>query len=83
MLLTLLQFLKDFLLANTFLRLDLIGSDTNEYLMKIQDESSYNFTTFTERKVISDMKEKLTYLVVDDQQERATGVAGSSLEEIY
>ncbi|XP_047337349.1 actin-66-like [Impatiens glandulifera] len=62
------------------LRLDLAGRDLTDHLMKILPEGGYSFT----RKIVRDMKENLTYIALDYEQEIEISRTNSSLiEETY
>jgi len=70
-------------LTNAICSLPLGGRDITDHLMKKMTESGYSFTTYAEREIVRDIKEKLCYVSTDFEKDVEETAKCSSIERSY
>jgi actin beta/gamma 1 len=72
-----------YILPHCIRRLDLAGRDLTIFLSKILTERGYAFTTSAEMEIIRDIKEQMTYVALDYDEELKKSAESGELEKSY
>ena len=64
-------------------RLDLAGSDLDEYMQKLLQENGYSFTTSAELEIVKDIKQQLGYIALDFDDEMIKANESNDIEQSY
>ena len=74
---------EGYAIPNAIVRLDLAGRDLRDYLWKIMTESGYYISEKEAYKVLTDMKETLTYVALDFDAEMKKAAESCDVEKTY
>lgn len=74
---------EGYALPHAIKRLDLAGRDLTEWMMKCLMEKGYTFTTTAEREIVRDVKEKLSYIAIDYDEELKKSKGSADLAKDY
>lgn len=72
-----------YILPHAIKRLDLAGRDLTENLAKILTERGYTFTSSAEFEIVRDIKEQMTYVALDYDEEIKKTQESATLEKSY
>ena len=70
-------------LPHAIKRNDLAGCDLTEYLVSLLWEEGHHFATSSERQIVREIKERLTYVALDFEAEIKTYAESSENDKLY
>jgi actin-related protein len=70
-------------LPHAIMRIDMAGRDMTEYMMKLLTEGGRAFTTTAEKEIVRDIKEKLTYVALDFDEEMSQAANSATIEQEF
>jgi len=70
-------------LPHAIIRIDMAGRDMTEYMMKLLTETGRAFTTTAEKEIVRDIKEKMTYVALDFDEEMSQATNSATIEQEF
>ena len=70
-------------LPHAIIRIDMAGRDMTEYMMKLLTETGRAFTTTAEKEIVRDIKEKMTYIALDVDEEMSQATNSATIEQEF
>jgi len=64
-------------------RLNLAGRDVTDWMTNLLTERGHSFVSSAEREIVRDLKEKLSYVALDYEQEMVTAANSTTIEKTY